>query len=803
MDELSRNNQMEDGGAQFGMRNLLILCLRRWRWYVVTVVVALAIAAFYVKTTPPMYKRDASIMVLDGRQESSALGKMLADFTDMGFSFSDKANVNNVIAAIQSPDVMREVVATLGIDVSYTSPGTFYDATLYGKTLPVTVKFRDIDEDETASMTLKLLGDGNVEMAGFAKNGKAVDSEPLQCRVGQTVHTPLGILTIAPTDYYAKAGGKGKRIDVRKSDLNSATGRFLGGLSVAIGDKKSTILNLSYTDLSTKRAEDILSAVVDTYNEVWVKNRSRVSNSTSRFIDERLAIIERELGNVDTDIANYKSKNLVPDVEMAYTLSMERADKNSATLLDLNTRLSVARYIRDYIADKANTNQLIPVDLGLENDKIDEQIKNYNAIQLERNQMIANSGRQNPLVHDMDKQLAQIRRAIIYSMDNMMMSLSTRISHLQNDEQKTNTNISANPTQAKFLLSVERQQKVKEALYLFLLQKREENELARAFNADNTQVIKSPTGSNAPISPKGSVIMLIGLVAGLALPTAVIYLLEVSNTTIRGRRDVEGSVTAPMLGELPRIGGGSRNVSQLKASFGIRQAVGGECRIVVEAGSRNSANEAFRIMRTNFEFMAASETAGSVTMFTSAASGTGKTFATANLAAVLALGGKSVLAIDGDMRKGSLSGFVGNPNKGLAGYLAGTYADAAELVCPYAKCPGLDIMPVGTLPDNPTELLSSGRLEPFVDEMRRRYDYVLIDCPPVNVVADTAIIARNVDNTVFVLRAGMTDRSVLPDVEKLYLSARLRNMTLVINDVACTEEAFGTDTGYVYAGRHL
>lgn len=283
----------------------------------------------------------------------------------------------------------------------------------------------------------------------------------------------------------------------------------------------------------------------------------------------------------------------------------------------------------------------------------------------------------------------------------------------------------------------------------------------------------------------------------------MIYLLEVSNTTIRGRRDVEGSVTAPMLGELPRIGGGSRNVSQLKASFGIRQAVGGECRIVVEAGSRNSANEAFRIMRTNFEFMAASETAGSVTMFTSAASGTGKTFATANLAAVLALGGKRVLAIDGDMRKGSLSGFVGNPNKGLAGYLAGTYADAAELVCPYAKCPGLDIMPVGTLPDNPTELLSSGRLEPFVDEMRRRYDYVLIDCPPVNVVADTAIIARNVDNTVFVLRAGMTDRSVLPDVEKLYLSARLRNMTLVINDVACTEEAFGTDTGYVYAGRHL
>lgn len=798
MDELSRTNIIEEETSQPGLRELLILCLRRWRWYVITVVLCLAIAAFYVKTTPPTYKRDASIMVLDGNQESSALGKMLADFTDMGFSFSDKANVNNVIAAIQSPDVMREVVSTLGIDVSYTSPGTFYDKTLYGKTLPVTVKFRDIGDDETASLNLKFEDGGNVRMAGFTKNGELLYSEPLMCRVGQTVHTPLGILTIAPTDHYREAAGKGLRIDVRKSDLNSATGRFLGGLSVEIADKKSTILSLSYSDLSTARAEDILNAVIDTYNDVWVKNRSRVSNSTSRFIDERLAIIERELGNVDADIANYKSKNLVPDVEMAYTLSMERADKNSATLLDLNTRLSVARYIRDYIVDKANTNQLIPVDLGLDNDKIDEQIKNFNAIQLERNQMIANSGRQNPLVHDMDKQLAQIRRAIIYSMDNMMMSLSTRISHLQNDEQKTNTNISANPTQAKFLLSVERQQKVKEALYLFLLQKREENELARAFNADNTQVIKSPTGSNAPIAPRASMIMLIGLVAGLALPTAVIYLLEICNTTIRGRRDVDGLVTVPLLGELPRIGGGSRNMIQLRTSLGMKQAVGGECRIVVEAGSRNSVNEAFRILRTNFELMVSGSAHGGATMVTSSAAGTGKTFATANLAAVLALGGKRVLAIDGDMRKATLSAFVGSPHTGLSGYLGGQVADAGSIVFPYSRCPGLDIMPVGAVPDNPTELLSSGRLAPLIADMRLRYDYVLIDCPPVNAVADTSIIAGNVDSTLFVLRAGMTDRSVLPDVEKLYLSARLKNMVLVINDVPCTEESFGTAGGYVY-----
>ena len=797
MDEIQKNSMMADEeAAGYDFRQMFILCLSHWRWYVATVAVALLVAAFYIKMTQPTYKREASIMVLDGSQESSALGKLLEDITDMGFSFSDKANVNNVIAAIQSPDVMVEVVKMLGIDVSYFEPGTFYDATLYGKTLPVTVAFRDVADDETASLSLKLLGDGNVEMADFVKDGRALRSEPLQCRVGQAVHTPLGVLTIMPTDNYS-AARKGAHIEVRKSDMNSATGHFLGGLSVAIADKKSTILNLTYTDVSTKRAEDILNAVINIYNEVWVKNRSRVSDSTSKFIDERLAIIERELDDVDTDIANYKSKNLMPDVEKAYTLSMERADKNSAILLDLNTRLSVAKYIRNYIVDKANTNQLIPVDLGIDNEKIDEQVKAFNDLQLERNKMIANSGSDNPMVRDMDKSLAQIRRAIIYSMNNMIMSLSTRISHLENDEQKTNTNISASPTQAKVLLSVERQQKVKEALYLFLLQKREENELARSFTANNTQVIKSPTGSNAPIAPRTAIIMLIGLVVGLALPTGVIYLLDISNMTIRGRKDVEAGVTVPLLGEIPHVGKVRRGLDQFRVSFGSAQGVDGGCKVVVEEGNHDAVNEAFRILRANFEFMAPRGGAGCVTMFTSFDAGSGKTFLAMNMGVSLALQGKRVLIVDGDLRRATLSSFVGRPHNGLGGWLKSPDGDASRLVHHYSKCSGLDILPAGAIPPNPSELLSGGAMGQLLSGLRSLYDYVLVDCPPVNRVADAALVAPFADSTLFVVRVGLTSRASLADVEKLYLSSRLKDLSLVVNDVPVSVKSFARNYNYV------
>lgn len=783
--------QTEETTEEISIRDILISCASHWRWYVATVVVALAVAVLYIKKTQPVYKRDASIMVLERNDKPTVLNQLLNDYVDFGF-FADNTNVNNVIAAIKSPDVMSEVVDRLGLDVSYTTRGTFYDKTLYGKTLPVKVVFRDIPKDETASLHIRLKKDGSIKMSEFVKNGKPQNSYDLTCHVGQTVNTPLGRLTIERQPHYPSAVADNDEIDVLKSDNASATGRFMGGLSVEIGDKKSTILDLSYNDVSGKRAEDILSAVIDIYNKVWMKNRNEVSAGATKFLDERLAIIERELDNVDNDISRYKSKNLLPDVEKAYSLSMERADKNSAILLDLNTKLSVAGYIRDYITNRANTNQLLPANMGLDDGKTDGLIDKYNALQLERNSLMANGGKNNPLVKDIDKALNQLRRSVISSINNMIVSLSTRIGHIQNDEQKTNTDISTNPTQAKELLAVERQQKVKEALYLFLLQKREENQLSQSFTADNTQIVKSPTGSNVPLKPKKGMIMLIALVIGLALPTGVIYLMETTNNKVRGRKDIEDNLTAPFVGEIPLVEEERKGLSALKPAQ--EKAYG----IVVEHGNHNLINEAFRIVRTNIEFLTPQGNGASVQMLTSYNSGSGKTFLAMNIATSLAIKDKRVLVIDGDLRTAGLSRYIGNPKLGLSNYLGRHTDDIDSIICHYETCTGLDIMPSGVVPPNPAELLASDRLPRLLAEMKKRYDYIFVDCPPIDAVADTSIISHYAERTLFVVRAGKLERAMLADLEKLYRSDRLNNLSVILNGTRNAGTPYAYRYGYSY-----
>ena len=782
------SDERDDGVS---LRDVLIECASRWRWYVVTVTVALIVGVLYVKKTQPVYKRDASIMVLERNRKPTIINELLNDYMDFGF-FSDNTNVNNVIAAIKSPDVMSEVVGLLDLDVSYTTSGMFYDNTLYGKSLPVKVVFRDLDEDDAAALHLSLDGRGGVKMSGFVKNGKELHSPDLTCNVGQTVNTPLGRLTIKSTSHYSGVSPDNDEIDVRKTAKRAAANRFLGGLSVEIGDKKSTILDLSYRDVSGERAEDILSAVIDIYNKVWMKNRNEVTAGATRFLDERLAIIERELDSVDTDISKYKSDNLLPDIEKAYSLSMERADKNSAILLGLNTQLSVAGYIRDFIAARVNTNQLIPVNVGLDNDKIDALIDKYNALQLERNKLVANSGEGNPLIKDMDSQLAQMRRSVLNSLNNLMVSLSTHIGHLQNYEQKTNTDISTNPTQAKVLLSVERQQKVKEALYLFLLQRREENQLSQSFNADNTQIIKSPSGSDVPLAPKTGMIMLVALVVGLALPTGVVYLLETTNNKVRGRKDVEERVTAPLVGEIPLVEDERRGVMSLKPQPAKDYGV------VVEHGNHDVINEAFRIMRTNIEFLNAPGSGASVQMMTSYNTGSGKTFLTLNLASCLAIKEKRVLVVDCDLRTAALSRYADSQKPGLSDYL-GRHIDDVDTIIHHVKvCPGLDILPSGTIPPNPAELLASDRFAALLQVLRTRYDYIFIDCPPIDAVADTSIISHYVDRSLFVVRAGKLERAMLDDLEKLYRSGRLNNLAVILNGTRCAGTIYAYRYGYSY-----
>lgn len=765
------------------IQDLFILCLAKWYWFVISLAILLGAATIYLLKTPPVYTRSASLLIKeDGKSGSGNEAAGVLGDIDI---FRTSTNINNEMLSMQSPAVMYEVVRRLHLDVNYTTDGRFYDPVIYGSDNPYEVSFFDLGDAESASFTLRPDKDGQVKLTDFTRNGEEADGDAVTA-LNDTVQTPVGRLLVN-----ARPGSTAAQqtVFVSRISMQDATAGYSSRLSVALNDEKSTVVNLTLQDVCTQRAEDVLNTLISVYNENWVKDKNQIAVSTSMFINERLGVIERELGNVDEDISSYKSENLLPDVQAAASMYMAESSETNAKIQTLNTQLSMTRYVRSYLTGASSRNQLLPANSGIENSGIEKQIAEYNTLQLRRNDLVANSSETNPLVVDMDHSLHALRDAIIRTLDNYVTTLNTQLRALQQSARQTTARIAANPSQGKYLLSVERQQKVKESLYLFLLQKREENELSQAFTAYNTRVIMPPSGSMAPTAPAKKNILLIAFVIGLIVPIAVIFLRESMNTRIRGRKDLE-ALTLPFVGEIPQAATKKKGTSDKKSIENNP--------IVVHEGSRDIINEAFRVLRTNLEFMTDKEQHSNVIVVTSFNPGSGKSFLAMNIAVSLAIKQKKVLVIDGDMRHGSTSAYVGSPQTGLSNYLSGHVNNLKDIIVTDARHANLQFLPVGTIPPNPTELLFSDRLKQLIDTVRSQYDYIFIDCPPIEMVADTQIIEQLADRTLFVVRTGLLERSMLPELQRIYDEKKYKNMALILNGTVGSGGHYGYRYGYRY-----
>ena len=769
------------------IQDLFYLCVNKWYWFAISLAVTIGIAIIYLLTTPPVYTRSASLLIKEdskGNSLSDAAG-MMGDF-DL---FQTKTNVNNEIQSLQSPAVMLDVVKRLHLDISYHTDGGFYKKVLYGRDCPFTVNFNDLKDNESVAFTINPSQDGHILLADFSRDGKDVEGT-ITIMLNDTVDTPIGNLVMTTVN---DSSTFDTPIYVSRMGFQKTTENYASNLSVTLSDEKSTVINLSFKDVCIQRAEDVLNTVIAVYNENWIKDKNQIAVSTSAFISDRLGVIEQELGNVDENISSYKSEHLLPDVQAAASMYMAQSSETNAQILALNTQLSMARYIRNYLTNSTSKNQLLPANSGIENPGIEAQIANYNTAQLRRNDLVANSSERNPLVIDMDQSLEDMRRAIVTSIDNHITTLNTQIRSLQQSERQTTARIAANPTQGKYLLSVERQQKVKEALYLFLLQKREENELSQAFTAYNTRIITPPSGSLKPTAPVKRNIALIAFAMGVLIPVVIIFVRENMNTKVRGRKDLE-SLSVPFVGEIPLAESGKKKKTAHTAK-----------EIVIHQGKRDIVNEAFRVLRTNLEFILDAKEdkdRASVTLITSFNPGSGKTFLTMNTAATFAMKGKRVLVVDGDLRHASASAYVGSPQKGLSNYLGKRENNVEDLIVEKENYPGLFVLPVGTIPPNPTELLAEPRLAELMEKMRSRFDYILIDCPPIDIVADTQIIEKLADRTVFIVRAGLLERDMLPKLQSDYDAKRFKNMALVLNGTIGGSSRYGYRYGYKYGYKY-
>ena len=770
----------QDGEA-VQMGDLLRRCLERWYWFALSLAAGLAAGALVILRTAPAYSTSAEIQIKSDSKGSSLPGDV-GGFGDMGL-FAVKSKVNNELRAFESPDLMGEVVSRLRLCTEYSVEGLFHPTVLYGTSLPFEAEFLDVEENVGAGLTARLSEGGAVTLGDFVLKGERVAGRPVAGSLGDTLATPVGRIVVS------RASGEAPvpegAVTVRKSGARGVTQGYLGRLEVGLSDKNADVISLSIRDVSTQRAQDVLNTLIAVYNENWVRDKNQIANSTSVFINDRLRVIEGELAGVDSDISAYKSENMIPDVGAAATMYMQQSTVLSQQLQDVSNQLYMARYIKDYLGDPANRNQPIPANVGLDSRNIEGAISDYNAKLIQRNNLVAASGEGNVLVRDLDQALSTMRAAILRSVDNEILALNTRHDNLQGTARQNTARIAANPNQAKRLLSVERQQTVKQALYLFLLQKREENELSQAFTAYNTRIIKHPISGVSPVAPQGSRILLVALLLGLAVPAGVIYLRAASDTRVRGRSDLRG-LAAPFAGEIPLAGDGGRTRGRRRAASGAGAA------LVVRRGGRDSVNEAFRMLRTNLEFMR-TDPGRNVVAVTSFNPGSGKSFVSANLAACVAVKGRRVLAVDADLRRGTLSALAGNPGTGLSNYLAGQTDDLSAVIAPATDCPGLDVLPSGTVPPNPAELIAGDRFAALVARLRGMYDLVVIDCPPAGIVTDARIIGSLADTTLFVVRSGLLERAMLPDIDAIYRSGEYGSLCCVLN---------GTDRRNGYYGHY-
>ncbi len=771
--------------------DVFAIAMRFWFWVLLSVIVCTGIAVLNVKKTVPIYTRTCSVIMRDDAQ--SAVGSSSVDLSDIGVGIQN-TYLQDEMASLKSPDLMEQVVKKLKLTVSYYTPGTFHNSVLYGSNLPVNVDFPDMPSDETASMTLHINEAGHLSVEDVIINGKnLIVPSADDLTWGSVIGTSSGRVIITKTPFFQ--AGQPMTILVRRQTLTDATNKYESEITIEQPNKKANVVQMTCNDASPQRGDEILTSLVNAYNQDWIKSRAEVVAVTSNFITDRLNIIESELGNVDSDISSFKSDHLIPDLNQASSMYMQQSNTASSQIMNLNNQLQMARYLKNFIMTEGRNNTVLPVNTVI-GANVESQIGEYNNIMMQRNSLLGNTSASNPLIMEYDSRLAALRSSILASLDNEIVGLSNQLSSMQRSEQTANARVAANPRQAKYLLTAERQQKVKETLYLYLLQKREENELSQAFTSVNTRILRRPTGPGAPTFPKAQQTYMIGFLVGLILPFAIIYIIETLNTKIRGRKDVEG-LNIPIVGEIPLFR--HTKVSWLKFyrhPSEMRDELPAEDDIVVAEGNRDIINEAFRVLRTNVSFITADQIP-CVSMMTSFNPGSGKTFISINLGIALALKGKRVLLIDGDLRRASLSRIVHSPKKGLAEYLNGSQRDVDQLIIHDTVTPGVSILPTGAFPPNPTELLESSRFDNLIQYLRTEYDYIFIDCPPVQMMADAQIIDKVCDRTFFVIRVGLFERSMLAELERLYRTKSFRNMSVIINGSE-TAARYGTSYRYGY-----
>lgn len=660
--ESEKSARKDEGGINF--RDMVDLVLANWYYFVLSVIICVGAAYFYLLTIQPVYQRQAVMLVKDKEKSGSDMSAML----EMNGGIAG-SGVDNEIYILRSHQLLREVVSRLSLDVNYMEEGLLRDTPLYAES-PVTVHFIDTYL-APVSFHITPVNTTHFRISDW-EMGEENRLQDQELAYGDTLQTKAGRIVVLLKAEKLSAY-LSRPILVSRMNPEVAAIIYQSEVATSLAGERTTLVQITCSDRNISRADAILNTLVKVYSETIIEDKNRIAANTAKFIDERISIISSELSDVEEDLTDFKQRNQIVDMSANASQYLAESSKVKEESAELETELSIAQSIKSYLVDATRKDQLIPNVTGVGDTNMQTQISTYNELMLQRNRLKASSGEKNPVVRAADQNLEGMRTTISGSIDNYMKTLRLRLNKAKSIEDRLVSNIQAVPKQEKMALSIMRQQSIKETLYTFLLNKREENALQLAITEANIRVVEDPFGSYIPVSPARSSILAAAFIVGLLIPLGVQVIVLLLNTSVRGRKDIEEYTTIPIVGEIP-----SRKESE------------GDEAIVVSDSRNDRISEAFRMLRVDMNFIAKD---ARVLMFTSTLAGEGKSFVSRNLAVALAISGKKVVLVDTDLRKRTQSKLAGIKRKeGLSTYLSGQNLNWETLVTPAAFHPQVDVI---------------------------------------------------------------------------------------------------------------
>ena len=775
----------EQSEEQVNIQELLFRYLIHWPWFVISIIICIACAWGYLRLTTPIYNISATVLIKDEKKGGGA--SMSSDLEKMGLEgfVSSSSNVDNEIEVLRSKSLAREVVNNLGLFVTYMDEDEFPSKELY-HTSPVLVSLTHQEADKLPgrmeiNMILQPTGALGVQITvGEKEYRKQFDKLPAVFPTDEGTVAFFAnndtLSAVCPENIT-----KERHITAFINRPFSVLKEYVNSLSIAPTSKTTSVVVISLENTNTRRGRDYINKLLEMYNINANNDKNEVAQKTAEFIDERIGIISKELGSTEQDLENFKRSagitDLSSEAQIALTGNAEYEKKRVENQTQINLVMDLQRYM------KGNEYEVLPSNIGLQDAASAGAIDRYNQMLVERKRLLRTSTENNPTIINLDTSIRAMRTNVQATLDATLKGLQITKEDLAREASRYSRRINDAPTQERQFVSIARQQEIKSGLYLMLLQKREENAITLAATANNAKIIDEALADDNPISPKKMLVYLAALVLGVGLPVGVIYLIGLTKFKIEGRADVEKLTSLPVVGDIP--------LADEKTGS-----------IAVFENQNNLMSETFRNVRTNLQFML--ENGKNVILVTSTISGEGKSFISANLAISLSLLGKKVVIVGLDIRKPGLNKVFNIPKKehGITQYLTNTTANLMDFVQPSDINKNLFILPGGTVPPNPTELLARGGLEKAIETLKANFDYVILDTAPVGMVTDTLLIGRVADLSVYVCRADYTHKAEFTLINELAENNKLPNLCIAVNGLDLNSRKYGYYYGYGKYGKY-